>query len=108
VKRGRKAPPAAMRGSRMPKEKLAQAIEPIAEDYVAFVSSHPEGEAPGDSKAFAARHNAGLTALHHLTELTAMVSDDASAEAVQESVDQVLADTRERMAQEEEDGGTSR
>ncbi|MGG5812464.1 hypothetical protein [Falsiroseomonas sp. CW058] len=104
MRRGRK--PASPAG-RVPKDKLAEAIGPIAEDYVAFVNSHPEGEQPGDSKAFRARHDAGLVALHHLTELTSLLAGDATAEAVQSGVDKVLADTRARMAKEEDGDATT-
>ena len=68
MKRGRKPPQAA---PTVPKRKLAEALDPLAEDYVTFVRTHPEDEHPGDSKAFRARHDAGLAALHHLTELDA-------------------------------------
>ncbi len=104
MKRGRKAPPAPKPAKVVPKEKLARAIDPIAEDYIAFVSTQPEGERPGDSKAFAARHSAGLTALAHLTELATLVSDDASPDAVQATVESVLEAARARM-QEEGRGG---
>jgi len=105
MKRGRK-PAAPGSGGRMPRTKLAEAIAPIAEDYVAFVQTHPEGEQPGDSKAFAARHSAGLTALQHLTELAALVSGETSAEGGQDQADKALEEARTRMAKDGDGGGT--
>lgn len=107
MKRGTRKPAAPGSPKRMPREKLAQALTPVAEDYLSFVQTHPEDEKPGDPKQFEARHNAGLTALQHLTELAAIVSGETAPEAVEAEVDKVLETTREQMAKEKAGDGTA-
>lgn len=104
MRRGTKKPTSPVSPKRMPRERLAQALAPVAEDYLTFVQTHPEDEKPGDPKQFEARQNAGMAALQHLTELAAIVSGETAPEAVEAEVQKVLETTRTQMAKETEGG----